>query len=650
MLTIKTILNQATCIVLLVLLCNVSSAKIIYVDDDAAGDNNGTSWENAYTYLQDALADAKDSDKPVEVRIAQGTYTPDQGANQTPGDREAAFQLTNSVTIAGGYAGASDPNTYPNTRNIELYETILSGDLNGDDADIQDAQSLLEHVSREDNSYHVLIAFQPVPNAVIIIDGLYISGGNANILESVPFGGGILWNRVNLNILNCTFKDNTSDQKGGAIFNSHLGGLNIMNCKFFNNASTSGGAIANEVSKCVMSDCIFKNNYCSSSGGAAYNGSGEVSMIDCIFEYNSSYRGGGVFNDGETSLINSTFSGNHADGFGGGLYNFKSGTLDPNNVQIFDSCTFKDNYAGIYGGGIFNNGPGDVLIKNCLYINNSSGSWGGAIHFWRSAGEILNCTIAHNSAQRGGGLCCGYDEQILPSYVKITNSILWDNIEEIYNYGNNSVTTITYSCIKKLIPGRNLIIDGNINEDPFFADPNNDDYHLKSKAGRFDPNSGSWVIDDVTSPCIDAGDPNSPVGDEPFYNGGRINMGAYGGTAEASKSYLDESLIVDVNEKDDGGQVVLEQGQILVVTLESNPSTGYRWEVVEDPNSILEQVGEVEFVPSEQDEEIVGAGGWEIFRFKGVSTGQEILKLVYHRSWETDVEPVNTFSIEVVVR
>jgi hypothetical protein len=63
------------------------------------------------------------------------------------------------------------------------------------------------------------------------------------------------------------------------------------------------------------------------------------------------------------------------------------------------------------------------------------------------------------------------------------------------------------------------------------------DYHLKSQAGRWDPHSQTWVKDDATSPCIDPGDPNSPVGEEPFPNGGRINMGAYGGTADASMSY-----------------------------------------------------------------------------------------------------------------
>jgi len=84
----------------------------------------------------------------------------------------------------------------------------------------------------------------------------------------------------------------------------------------------------------------------------------------------------------------------------------------------------------------------------------------------------------------------------------------------------------------------------NLNGTPDFLDDIwiDGDYHLKSQAGRWDPNSQSWVQDEVTSPCIDAGDPNTPIGDEPFPNGGRINMGAYGGTSEASKSYFGEPM------------------------------------------------------------------------------------------------------------
>ncbi|MHC4864947.1 MAG: hypothetical protein ACYTEX_12725, partial [Planctomycetota bacterium] len=71
---------------------------------------------------------------------------------------------------------------------------------------------------------------------------------------------------------------------------------------------------------------------------------------------------------------------------------------------------------------------------------------------------------------------------------------------------------------------------------PCFGDPCCGDYHLKSESGRWHPPSQSWVLDDVTSHCIDKGLWNSPVGDEPYPNGDRINMGAYGGTVEASKS------------------------------------------------------------------------------------------------------------------
>ena len=113
----------------------------------------------------------------------------------------------------------------------------------------------------------------------------------------------------------------------------------------------------------------------------------------------------------------------------------------------------------------------------------------------------------------------------------------------------------------------------------------------------------------------------------------------------------DTSREVHVDENDAGSQVELEQGQILVVTLESNPTTGYRWEQAENQESILQQMGEAEFKPSETGEPpLVGAGGWEIFRFKAISAGQMTLQLVYHRSWEEGVEPLKTFSLQVVVR
>ncbi len=102
---------------------------------------------------------------------------------------------------------------------------------------------------------------------------------------------------------------------------------------------------------------------------------------------------------------------------------------------------------------------------------------------------------------------------------------------------------------------------------------------------------------------------------------------------------------------DNGSTVELKsgQGQVVSITLDANPTTGYTWEVVDAPDEqIMRQVGEIEFIPSRQESGIVGAGGVQIIRFEIVNAGRTSLKLVYHRSWETGVEPRETFFMHVV--
>lgn len=96
-----------------------------------------------------------------------------------------------------------------------------------------------------------------------------------------------------------------------------------------------------------------------------------------------------------------------------------------------------------------------------------------------------------------------------------------------------------------------------------------------------------------------------------------------------------------------GRQVELQKGQTLVIPLESNPSTGYVWEVVELEESILRQMGEPEF---QSESNLPGAGGTETWRFQATKAGQTALELVYHRPWEEGEEPLETFSLQVVVR
>ena len=88
--------------------------------------------------------------------------------------------------------------------------------------------------------------------------------------------------------------------------------------------------------------------------------------------------------------------------------------------------------------------------------------------------------------------------------------------------------------------------EGNINADPCFARLGywdngiwtNGDYHLKSCVGRWDPLAGDWLADEEHSPCIDAASTDADWTREVWPHGGRINMGAYGGTSEASMSCI----------------------------------------------------------------------------------------------------------------
>ncbi len=85
-------------------------AEAIYVDANAVGPvHDGSSWCDAYLYLQDALAAAAAAGGTIdEIRVADGVYKPDQGAGQTPGDQAATFQLQGALAIAGGFVGWLD--------------------------------------------------------------------------------------------------------------------------------------------------------------------------------------------------------------------------------------------------------------------------------------------------------------------------------------------------------------------------------------------------------------------------------------------------------------------------------------------------------------------------------------------------------------
>jgi hypothetical protein len=163
----------------------------------------------------------------------------------------------------------------------------------------------------------------------------------------------------------------------------------------------------------------------------------------------------------------------------------------------------------------FYNGEGpDSVLKNFIIKDSFMG-----VFIVDSSPTIINLTIVGNKY----GI-----EAYAGSEPDINNSILWNNTD-----GDLFGCEARYSCIERGVEG-----EGNISHDPLFVDPGNDDYHIRSRRGRYWPEYDIWVLDKVTSPCVDGGDPNVDPSDEPLPNDGRINIGAYGGTLEASMSPL----------------------------------------------------------------------------------------------------------------
>ena len=100
---------------------------------------------------------------------------------------------------------------------------------------------------------------------------------------------------------------------------------------------------------------------------------------------------------------------------------------------------------------------------------------------------------------------------------------------------------------------------------------------------------------------------------------------------------------------DNGKAIELAVGQTLAITLDSNPTTGYSWEAAGEHEELV-QVGEPEYKQRNQDKQLVGAGGQETLRFEAKRVGQVRLELVYHRPWETDVQPAETFAVDVTIK
>lgn len=340
--------RASVCAILIALPFTVDgfAGPVTYVDGNAAGDADGTSWADAFVDLRAALDNARSNLEVRQIWVAAGTYRPDVPG----GDRLASFELVNRVTLFGGFSGNE---TEVGERRPLDHRSVLSGDLNGNDdeaisnstccralgergcndAACQEAVCAIDPFCCNeswdlscveltecacgnlcstfcDNSYHVVTSRGA--NGSAMLDGFVITAGRANgdVFE-LARGAGMIVEGGGPTVRNCTFIENHALTAGGAIYQK--GTTRIVNCRFLGNSALAGGAVFNEGAGPQFTNCVFSGNTAGDSGGGAMGNLGSSpTIVNCAFSANRGVLGGGIRNllGSGPAIVNSIFWGN----------------------------------------------------------------------------------------------------------------------------------------------------------------------------------------------------------------------------------------------------------------------------------------------------------------------------------------------------
>lgn len=474
----------------------------IFVDDTNTSGVEDGSPEHPFANLQAAI-DMISNSEPLTIAVAAGIYTEN-------------IRVENKVVhLYGGFAGGTLAD-YTNGVGGKFAERDISANVTHIEGDRTDAVvALIEAGDTTIDGFRITNGSRSlIPEYGELGGGIFVRGGTPiishNLIENndarpigsesvETIGGGIYADAANISILNNTIRNNTAGRGGGI--------------------AVSGGEIV------IRGNQVLNNIGVSDHGGGLY-----------IVSPNA-------------QISHNLISGNRIGevvgyGWGGGIVVFGDPNTPGSSFAHLSFNIFTQNYAPGVGGGIFVDDGARAIIEHELIYNNicpgedsAGGGVGIYVDGYNDVGSyvtIVNSTIAgHNcdATKLGNGI---YVEA--NSGVTIRNSIFWGNNGDDYVIiDENSKITATYTLSEEPLPGL-----GNISTDPLFTDPVNHDYHLQSTNGRWNPSAnggaGDWVEDQSDSPAIDAGDPSSPFKNESTPNGGRVNLGAYGNTIEASKS------------------------------------------------------------------------------------------------------------------
>ncbi|NOG54991.1 MAG: right-handed parallel beta-helix repeat-containing protein [Planctomycetes bacterium] len=389
------------------LLTGTGHGQIVFVDVDAvSGNNDGSSWADAYVSLQDALAGGQGT----EVWVAAGTYAP----APPNGSQALAFALRDNLGIYGGFSGTENAREQ---RDPVMHETVLSGDLNGDDQP--------GWFNMQDNSDQVITANGVSETA--ILDGFTITSARVTSAS----GAAVIVIDASPIIRNCSIENSISDFASGAGF--------LIN----------GGSP-------LIDSCSITGNYCwlARGAGAYIMSFSTPTFVHCSFSYNQVYGGGASVADGAAVFIefdapavfdHCSFSNNTADpnyplySNGGAICSLADG------LTILH-CDFVGNTADI-GGALWLGRP--ARIENTRFTGNSAITGGAITNFIANPTTIVGCSFVFNDGQDGGAVSNSTN-----GVVNFSNSVLWGNTgvgdnrfkEQVHN--NSATTEFSYCCIE----------------------------------------------------------------------------------------------------------------------------------------------------------------------------------------------------------
>jgi len=424
-----------------------------------------------------------------------------------------------------------------------------------------------------------VVVFKSSEKAASALKGFTLTNGTG---DSVPgaaaltFGGGVYCYNASAPTLAYNLISKNTSSCGAGVYCNNSSPILTHNTISDNKTpggypALGGGVFCDQGSSPALTYNTISRNFATGGGGVSCDHNSSPTLTHNTISANVADYGGGVSSGGGSNptISGNTISGNSSAGGGGGVYcNNCSPILTGNAISANEAAGFPGAGGGVScyyssptltsnvisgntaksgGGGVYCNSSSPNLTNNTIAGNSAANgplaTYGGGVDCYASSSPILtNNTLSGNSATHGGGVYCEYLSSPILKNTIVAFSSMGGGLDVFVDAAHPCYPAVTYCDFYSNTGGEYLNWPsqtgqkGNLSKNPLFANVAKRDYHEKSKGGRWNVATKTWVVDTVQSPCIDGGDKTSPFALELAPNGGRINMGAYGNTAQASKS------------------------------------------------------------------------------------------------------------------